>query len=75
MALNRESQVIRPHAGAVIRNADQALATAPEGDVDLGGAGIDGILDEFLHDAGRAFDHLARRDAVHCSFRELADSH
>ena len=68
VALNREGQVIRAHADAVIRDADQALATAPESDVDLGGARIDGILDEFLHDAGRAFDHLARRDAVHCSF-------
>ena len=68
MALDGEGEVLRPHADAVIGDADEALAAAPEGDVDLGGAGIDGVFDEFLHHAGGALDHLARRDAVYCAF-------
>ena len=33
-------------------------------DLDLGCAGVERILDELLHDARRALDDLARRDAV-----------
>jgi hypothetical protein len=68
MALDRERQVLGCHANAIVRNADQALSATPEGHVDLAGASVYGILDEFLHHARRAFDHLARRDAVHRSF-------
>ena len=68
MAFDRQRQVLRSHADAIVRDADQALSATPEGHVDLAGASVYGILDELLHHARRAFDHLARRDAVHRSF-------
>ncbi len=38
-------------------------------------AGVDRVLDEFLDDARRALDHLARRDAVDRLWRKLPDRH
>ena len=68
VAFDGERQILRPHADAVVGHADKALAAAPKRDVDLACIGINGVLDKFLHHAGRALDHLARRDAVHRSF-------
>ena len=64
VAFNRQRQILRPHADAVVRNTDQALAAAAESDVDLPCPGINGVLDEFLHHARRTLDHLAGGDAV-----------
>ena len=52
MALDRQCQILGAHADPVIGHADEGLATASEGDVDLGGAGVDGVLDKLLHHAG-----------------------
>ena len=68
MALDGKRQVLRTHAGPVVADTDETLAAAAKGHVDLPRAGVNGILDEFLHHTGGAFDHLARRDAVHRSF-------
>ena len=38
-------------------------------------AGIDRVLDQFLHGRGRTLDHLARRDAVDQDGIEAADGH
>ncbi len=68
MALDRQRQIFWRHADAVVRHPDQRLAAAPERDINLGRAGIDGVLDQLLDDTRRALDHLARGDAVHRSF-------
>ena len=38
-------------------------------------AGIERVLDQFLHDARRTLDHLAGGDAVDDGLGELADGH
>src|SRR6185436_485844 len=43
--------------------------------IDPAGAGIDGVFDQFLDHARRAFHHLAGGNAVDDLFRELADGH
>src|SRR4051812_10606392 len=63
------------HAAAVVGDADPTPAAAIGENVDPAGAGVDGVLDEFLDHTRRAFDHLAGGDAVDDLFRELADGH
>ena len=43
--------------------------------VDAGGAGIDGVFHQFLHDAGRPLDDLARGDLVDQGLGKLVDGH
>ncbi len=52
------------HAGAVVGHLDAVDAAAVERDGDAGGAGVERVLDQFLHRGGGAFDHLAGGDAV-----------
>ena len=56
-------------------DADSPPAAAVGEDVDAAGAGIDGVFNQFLHDARGAFDHFAGGDAVDDLFGELADGH
>jgi hypothetical protein len=63
------------HAAAVVGDADPPPAAAIGEDIDPARAGVDGVFDEFLHDARGAFDHLAGGDAVDDLFGELADGH
>ncbi len=73
MALEGEKGVVLVHAAAVVDNADQALAAAFDLDEDIGGAGIDGILHQFLHHRRRPFDHLAGGNLVAQILRENAN--
>ena len=68
VALDREHEIIARHAGAVIADADQPAAAAVGQNLDAGRPGIEGVLHQFLHDARRPFDHLARGDAVDDAF-------
>jgi hypothetical protein len=63
------------HAAAVVGDADAPPAAAIGEDVDAAGAGVDGVLDQFLHHARRTLDHLAGGDAVDDLFGELTDGH
>ena len=63
------------HAAAVVGDADPPPAAAIGEDVDAAGAGIDGVLDQFLDHARGTLDHLAGGDAVDDLFGELADGH
>ena len=75
MALDREREIARVHAGAVVGDADEGEAASRRDDFDLASAGVDGVLDEFLDDARRPLDDLAGSDAVDRLRCELADSH
>ncbi len=44
-------------------------------DVDPRRARVERVLDQFLHDARRPFDHFAGGDAVDDGFGQLADGH
>ena len=75
VAVDGERQVGRGHAAAVVGDADPPPAAAIGEDVDPAGAGVDGVLDEFLDHARGTLDHLAGGDAVDDLFGELADGH
>ena len=64
MALEGEQGVVARHALGVVRDAQQAPAAGLDVQLDAARAGVDGVLDEFLGDRGRALDHLARGDLV-----------
>ena len=75
MALDRQREIGARHAGAVVADADQPAAAAIGEDLDAGRAGVERVLDQLLHHARRALDHLAGGDAVDDGFGELADGH
>ena len=75
MAVDRQRQIGMGHAAAVVGDADPPPAAAIGEDVDPAGAGVDGVLDQFLDHARRPFHHLAGGDAVDDLFWELADGH
>jgi hypothetical protein len=62
--LDRELQLLRRHADAVIDHGDERAAALLQGDRDATGTGVDGILDQLLHGAGGPLDHFTRGDAV-----------
>jgi hypothetical protein len=64
MALQAEQGVIAAHAVAIVRHPDERAPAGTDLDRDAMGVGIEGILDEFLHDRGRALDDLAGGDLV-----------
>ncbi len=70
-----EIEIGARHAGAVIGDADQPPPAAIGQNVDAARAGIERVLDQFLHHARRPFDHLAGGDAVDGRFGKLADGH
>jgi len=59
-----ERQVLRAHAFPIVRNAYQAPAGLLQFHVDTGRAGIQRVLHQLFHHAGRPFDHLAGGDLV-----------
>src|SRR3984957_16291255 len=75
MAIHRESEIGRRHAAAVVGDADPPPPAAVGENVDPAGAGVDGVLHEFLDHARRTLDHLAGGDAVDDLFGKLADGH
>jgi hypothetical protein len=75
MTLDRQRQFLGRDAAAVVADADQAHAAVFQIDVDPPGAGIDGVLDQFLHHRRRAFDDFAGSDLVDEGVGQLADRH
>ena len=75
VAIHREREIGRGHAAAVVGDADPTPSAAIGEDVDPAGAGVDGVLDQFLDHAGGALDHFAGGDAVDDLFGKLADGH
>ncbi|ODN71605.1 hypothetical protein A6302_01026 [Methylobrevis pamukkalensis] len=73
--VDREFEIGPGHAGPVVGDPDQRLAAGGRDDLDPPRPGVDGVLDQFLHDARRPLHHLAGRDAVDRRFGELANGH
>ncbi len=49
---------------AVVDDGDQSDASVFQLDADVGGPGVERVLDQFLHDGGRTLDHFAGGDLV-----------
>ncbi len=75
MAFDGQRKVVRLHPASVVADPDEAEAAARRRDFDTPRAGIDRVLDQLLHHARRALHHLARGDAVHQVWRQLAYRH
>jgi hypothetical protein len=73
VAFEAEEGVVAAHAGAVVGDAEEGAACGEGFDGDAGGAGVDAVFDQFLDDAGRAFDDLAGGDLVRHVFGEESD--
>ena len=71
--LERQRQLVRRDAVAVVLDPDQPLAAVGEGDLDAPGAGVERVLDQLLDRRGRPLDHLARGDPVRRRRVELPD--
>ena len=71
----RQGQVAGTHAGAVVRHADEGDAPRRRHRFDVGGPGIERVLDQLFHHARRPLDHLAGGDPVDGFGPELADGH
>ena len=75
VALDAERQIGARHAGAVVGHADEPPPAAVGDDLDARRAGVERVLDQLLHGARRALDHLAGGDAVDDVLGQLADGH
>ena len=73
VAFERQRGVFRAHPLAVVLDADEALAARFDGDGDPCRSGVEGVLDQLLHDGRGALDHLAGRDLVGEPGREPVD--
>ena len=69
----RQRQIVRGDAAAVVGDADQRLATIGIFDRDLPRARINCVLDQFLDRRGRAFNDLSGGDTVNRRVVELPD--
>jgi hypothetical protein len=63
VAFQRQRDLVRPHAAAIVGHFDQAQPAFGQAQPPAP-PGIDGVLDQFLERAGRALHHLASGDAV-----------
>ena len=75
MASDRERQLGRGDAGAVVADADQADAAFLQVDVDAQRAGIQGVLDQLLDHRGRALDDFAGGNLVDEDLGQLSYRH
>ena len=73
MADHREAGVVAVHAGAVVGDADEVDAALFEVDTDAARAGVEGVLDQLLDDAGGALDDLSGGDLVGQILRQDLD--
>jgi hypothetical protein len=73
VALHGKRDFLARHAAAVIGDRNQAPPTVAQYDVDARGAGVDGVLHQFLDGGSRALDDFARGDAVDERFGQDTD--
>jgi hypothetical protein len=74
VAFEGEEGVIADHAATVVGDADEAAATGFDFDADVGGSGVEGVLEELLNDGGGTVDDLAGGDLVSDLVGENADA-
>ncbi len=73
-ALERQRHLRAGDACAVVADLNEPLAGPPDLDGDPPGAGVEAVLDQFLHDRRRTFHHLSRRDALGGALGEDLDA-
>jgi hypothetical protein len=73
ISLETHEGVVAIHSAAIVGDPDERDPTALDQDLDVGGAGIDAVLDEFLHHGGGAFDHFTSGDLAGEGFGEESD--
>jgi len=73
MPLQRKQCVIAVHAAAVIDHANQRNSTATNDDIDVAGAGVETVLNQFLHDRCRTFYYFASRHLAGQGLRKQSD--
>jgi hypothetical protein len=64
VAVEGEAKVVREDAMTIVLNANQVESTAFDHHLYAGGAGIDAVFDQFLHDLSRPFNNLAGGDVA-----------
>ncbi len=64
MALEGQQRVVAIHAAAVVADADQLPAAGLDFHANAGGAGVERVLEQFLHHRSRPVHHFARGDLV-----------
>ena len=64
MPLERQAHLVRRHSAAVVGDLDQLESAGRKAHPDLSRAGVESVFNQFLKRARRAFDHLARGDAI-----------
>jgi len=64
VALEGQQGVVAEHAAAIVDDADEAAAAGFHFHADVGGAGVEGIFEQFLHYRGGPFDHFSGGDFV-----------
>ena len=74
MAFEGQQGIVAVHALAVVGDADEAAAAGLDFDANAVGAGVQGILQQFLDHGGRAIDNLAGGDLVGNLVGENADA-
>jgi len=70
VALDGELQVIGIHTGAVVLDQDTRQTTEIGANIDLRGAGVDSVLDQFLDRRSWALDDFTGGDAIDGVLRE-----
>jgi hypothetical protein len=70
-----QGQLVVDDAVTVVGDPDQVAAAVFDGDVDVRGPGVEGVLHELLDDAGRPLDHFAGGDLVYDERRQDVDGH
>ena len=75
MALDGERQFLRRHPVAVVAHREIASPAVAQYRLDVPGARVEGVLQQFLEGGGRPLDHLAGGDAVDQGFRQQAQAH
>src|SRR5690606_2477350 len=73
MTLQSQRHLLSVHAGAVVGDFDQIESSGSQADGDRPGAGIDGVLDQFLERGGWPLDHFAGSDSVNQVVWQTAD--
>ncbi len=74
MALEGEESIVAHHAAAVVGDLDQLAAAAFDFEANVGGSGVERVLEQFLDHGGGTVDDLASGDLVGNLVGEYADA-
>ena len=74
MAFETKQRVVATHAETVVGHANEAAPARADFDSDFFCIRVERIFDQFLHDAGRPFDHFTGGDLVGDLFGKKLDA-